>query len=369
MCIICKDYGTHRGHRHNLVTLEAEKARTLLLGALQRVQTFSQDVQTASEHIARVIDEIQCLGISNTDASERQGTAEDARQRVRNHFAQMREVLLRQEEAGLELVSKYVDERLQSFHEHRNMLAALVAQITRAATECGQTLSSDDIRIIEMKPNVLSLLDSVLQQQEQLTGLIADVRLADPAIPVAFGRDNTVHIGSNVEMRVLVLGLDNAGKTAILFKLKQDEFMPTIPTIGFNVETVEHSHAKLTFWDVGGMEKIRPLWRHYYHNTQAVVFVVDSEDSSRFPEVGEELTKLVGEAQLKETLLLILANKQDVPRAIGTEVLTECLALQKLCCGRTWNIYGSSARTGQGLDEALQWLSMHSVGLLLEAAQ
>ena len=232
MCIICKDYGKHTGHRHNLVTLEAEKARTSLLGALQQVQTFSQDVQAASERITGVIDAIQSLGSSNTDESERRGTAEDARQRVRNHFAQMREVLLKQEETGLQLVSNYIDDRLQSFHEHRSVLAAWDAQITKVATECDQTLSSDDIRIIQMKPKVLSQLDSVLQQQEQLNCLIADVKLADPAIPLAFGRDNTVRIGSNVEMRVLVLGLDNAGKTAILFKLKQDEFMPTIPTIG-----------------------------------------------------------------------------------------------------------------------------------------
>lgn len=69
-------------------------------------------------------------------------------------------------------------------------------------------------------------------------------------------------------MRVVTLGLDNAGKTSVLFKLKQNEFITQIPTIGFNVETVEYKNLKFTIWDVGGQPKLRPLWKHYYLNTQ-----------------------------------------------------------------------------------------------------
>lgn len=80
------------------------------------------------------------------------------------------------------------------------------------------------------------------------------------------------------DMRVLMLGLDQAGKTTILYKLKLGEVVSCIPTIGFNVETVEVGKCNFTVWDVGGQDKIRPLWRHYYPNTQAVVFVIDSTD-------------------------------------------------------------------------------------------
>ena len=89
------------------------------------------------------------------------------------------------------------------------------------------------------------------------------------------------------EMRILMVGLDAAGKTTILYKLKLGEIVTTIPTIGFNVETVEYKKINFTVWDVGGQDKIRPLWRHYYQNTQGLIFVVDSNDSSIFDEFLE----------------------------------------------------------------------------------
>merc|ERR1712107_801856 len=84
--------------------------------------------------------------------------------------------------------------------------------------------------------------------------------------------------GGKREMRILMVGLDAAGKTTILYKLKLGEIVTTIPTIGFNVETVEYKKINFTVWDVGGQDKIRPLWRHYYQNTQGLIFVVDSND-------------------------------------------------------------------------------------------
>eukprot|EP01083_Nonionella_stella_P102907 293310_1 len=83
------------------------------------------------------------------------------------------------------------------------------------------------------------------------------------------------------EMRILMVGLDAAGKTTILYKLKLGEIVTTIPTIGFNVETVEYKNISFTVWDVGGQDKIRHLWRHYYQNTQGIIFVVDSNYRER----------------------------------------------------------------------------------------
>merc|ERR1712230_156152 len=111
------------------------------------------------------------------------------------------------------------------------------------------------------------------------------------------------------EMRILMVGLDAAGKTTILYKLKLGEIVTTIPTIGFNVGTVEYKNISFTVWDVGGQDKIRPLWRHYYQNTQGVIFVVDSNDRDRIEDAREELHKILQEDEMRDAVLLILANK------------------------------------------------------------
>ncbi|MXQ84558.1 hypothetical protein E5288_WYG020937 [Bos mutus] len=100
------------------------------------------------------------------------------------------------------------------------------------------------------------------------------------------------------QMRILMVGLDAAGKTTILYKLKLGEIVTTIPTIGFNVETVEYKNICFTVWDVGGQDKIRPLWRHYFQNTQGLIFVVDSNDRERIQEGAEELQKMLQEDEL-----------------------------------------------------------------------
>jgi len=165
------------------------------------------------------------------------------------------------------------------------------------------------------------------------------------------------------EMRILMVGLDAAGKTTILYKLKLGEVVTTIPTIGFNVETVEYKNISFTVWDVGGQDKIRPLWRHYYQNTQGIIFVVDSNDRDRIDDskdyehsAKEELARMLAEDELRDAVLLVFANKQDLPNAMKVQDVTERLALNKLR-NRQWYIQGTSAPTGDGLYEGLDWLS------------
>eukprot|EP01044_Picomonas_judraskeda_P032226 COSAG03_NODE_12368_length_550_cov_1.141907_1_plen_146_part_10 len=132
-----------------------------------------------------------------------------------------------------------------------------------------------------------------------------------------------------VSWRVQV-GLDAAGKTTVLYQLKLGEVVTTIPTIGFNVETVEHKNLTFTVWDVGGKDKIRPLWRHYYQNTQAVIFIVDSNDRDRLDEAHDELHRMLSEDELRAASLLVLANKQDLPNALSTQVIADRLRLHTL---------------------------------------
>merc|ERR1712131_16147 len=139
------------------------------------------------------------------------------------------------------------------------------------------------------------------------------------------------------QMRILMVGLDAAGKTTILYKLKLGEIVTTIPTIGFNVETVEYKNISFTVWDVGGQDKIRPLWRHYYQNTQGLIFVVDSNDRERIQESHDELHKMLNEDELRDAIVLVFANKQDLPNALSVSDLTDKLGLQSLR-SRTWHV-------------------------------
>nr|XP_022299381.1 glutamic acid-rich protein-like [Crassostrea virginica] len=131
-------------------------------------------------------------------------------------------------------------------------------------------------------------------------------------------------------MRILMVGLDAAGKTTILYKLKLGEIVTTIPTIGFNVETVEYKNISFTVWDVGGQDKIRPLWRHYFQNTHGLIFVVDSNDRERVEEARAELKKMLEEDELRDAILLVFANKQDLPNAMSASEITEKLGLSAL---------------------------------------
>ncbi|CAL1701120.1 unnamed protein product [Somion occarium] len=147
------------------------------------------------------------------------------------------------------------------------------------------------------------------------------------------------------EMRILMVGLDAAGKTTILYKLKLGEIVTTIPTIGFNVETVEYKNISFTVWDVGGQDKIRPLWRHYFQNTQGIIFVVDSNDRERVSEAREELQRMLNEDELRDALLLVFANKQDLPNAMNAAEITDKLGLHGLR-QRTWFIQAACATSG-----------------------
>merc|ERR1719408_739394 len=158
------------------------------------------------------------------------------------------------------------------------------------------------------------------------------------------------------EMRILMVGLDAAGKTTILYKLKLGEVVTTIPTIGFNVETVEYKNISFTVWDVGGQDKIHPLWRHYYQNTQGLIFVVDSNDRDRIDDAREELQKMLNEDEMRDAVLLVFANKQDLPNAMTAAEVTDKLGLHSMR-NRQWFIQSACATTGDGLYEGLDWMS------------
>jgi len=160
----------------------------------------------------------------------------------------------------------------------------------------------------------------------------------------------------NKEMRILMLGLDAAGKTTILYKLKLGQSVNTIPTVGFNVETVTYKNVKFNVWDVGGQDKIRPLWRHYYTGTQGLIFVVDCADRDRIDEARQELHRIINDREMRDAIILIFANKQDLPEAMKPHEIQEKLGLTRLR-DRNWYVQPACATTGDGLYEGLTWLT------------
>jgi ADP-ribosylation factor 1/2 len=158
------------------------------------------------------------------------------------------------------------------------------------------------------------------------------------------------------KVKILFVGLDGAGKTTILFKLKLGETIETVPTFGLNIEKIKFKKLEFTMWDYGGRDKIRTLLRHYYFNTDVVIFVVDSNDTSRISEASEELQKLMSDDLLGDVSLLVFANKQDLKYSLNVSELVHRLKLHELKQNK-WHIQPCCAISGDGLFEGLDWLS------------
>ena len=160
---------------------------------------------------------------------------------------------------------------------------------------------------------------------------------------------------SDDEARILVLGLDNAGKTTILKKLSKESIDTIMPTQGFNIKSILHNGFKLNVWDIGGQKTIRPYWRNYYENTEALIYVVDAADRKRVDEAGFELAEILGEDKLATVPLLVFANKSDLITALSADDVAESLSLFNIK-DRPWQIQACSAKKGDGLEEGLQWV-------------
>uniref|UniRef100_T1J0K2 RING-type E3 ubiquitin transferase n=1 Tax=Strigamia maritima TaxID=126957 RepID=T1J0K2_STRMM len=285
MCFICKDYGRHTRHKHGLLETEAEKVRSSVGNAVQHMKKFSDEVNESIRKLNFLIQQIegfnQVINDGNNHSQRVNGSADEARQRVRIYFKELHENLNRQEIAALTVVDTFVRERLCSLRQQQEDMTTLLSQVAVVSMQC----------------------ERAVQQ----------VR-----VPVAFA-------------------------------------------CGFNVETVEYKNLKFTIWDVGGQPKLRPLWKHYYLNTQAIIFVLDSSNRERLSEAHNELAKLMSEKELKDAALLIFANKQDVSGCLTIEDIADKLTLYKLCCGRSWHIQAADAQSGIGLHDGLDWLARQLV--------
>ncbi|CAM9598148.1 unnamed protein product [Bubo scandiacus] len=166
------------------------------------------------------------------------------------------------------------------------------------------------------------------------------------------------------DARVVMLGLDFAGKSTLLYKLKSGRAVETCPTVGFNVESLQTPcRISFTLWDVGGQDNLRASWPDYLEDTNTLIFVLDSTDTARLPEAMAVLEEVLSQPSMAGVPVLLLANKQEVPGALAPAELGERLRWGQLA-QRRWVLRGCSAHTGQGLQEALAIL-----GLLLRGRE
>lgn len=171
-------------------------------------------------------------------------------------------------------------------------------------------------------------------------------------------------------LHIVMLGLDSAGKTTALYRLKFDQYLNTVPTIGFNCEKIKGTVGKakginFLVWDVGGQEKLRPLWKSYTRCTDGIVFVLDSVDVERMEEAKMELIRTAKSPDNSGVPILVLANKQDLPDAREPKELEKLLGLHELGGGahgskegtaHCWHVQPACAITGDGLHEGMEAL-------------
>eukprot|EP00818_Percolomonas_sp_WS_P006687 CAMPEP_0117443294 /NCGR_PEP_ID=MMETSP0759-20121206/4617_1 /TAXON_ID=63605 /ORGANISM="Percolomonas cosmopolitus, Strain WS" /LENGTH=188 /DNA_ID=CAMNT_0005235257 /DNA_START=81 /DNA_END=647 /DNA_ORIENTATION=+ len=157
--------------------------------------------------------------------------------------------------------------------------------------------------------------------------------------------------------KLLILGLDAAGKSTILYHWKLGEEVVTIPTIGFNVETLQYKNITMTTFDLGGQSRIRSLWRYYFDQTDGVIYVVDSADVDRVRESAQELHRVLADDRMNRVPVLVLANKQDLPESMTADKIVENMRMGQL--KNDWYVQPCVGITGAGLIEGMEWLGEH----------
>ncbi|XP_054438331.1 ADP-ribosylation factor-like protein 4A [Pteronotus mesoamericanus] len=158
---------------------------------------------------------------------------------------------------------------------------------------------------------------------------------------------------------IVILGLDCAGKTTVLYRLRFNKFVSTIPTKGFNTKKIKvtlgiSKTVTFHFWDVG-QEELRPLWKSYTRWTDGIVFDVDSVDVEMMEEVKTEHHKITRISENQGFPVLIVVHKQDLRNSFLSEI-EKLLAMGELSSSTPWHLQPTYAFLGDGLKEELEKL-------------
>ena len=267
-----------------------------------------------------------------------------------------------------EMLHDSIDETSDKFHRgQRNDVASSddestkqrIAAIT-AMVEGADTMSADS----EDNSTLSSPIPVPTMVEREI------VQSTSPAVASEPDPETSVEVDKKgvKERRVLMCSLDNAGKTTLLYALKLQSIIQTIPTVGFNVETISFGdNYELAIWDVGGGERVRSLWRHYLQATDVILYPVDATDPDRFEEASKELSKILGciatDGGGAVPAVLVLANKQDLPNAINANDLRSALQLSMLQeeTGCVVDCLPCSSTDKNAQQMVLQWIVDHAL--------
>jgi small GTP-binding protein len=159
------------------------------------------------------------------------------------------------------------------------------------------------------------------------------------------------------ETSLLILGLDNAGKTQILYCMKLGQCITnTVPTLGFNMEEFKYKNVTIKAWDLGGQDRFRKLWHHYFQAVDGVIFVVDSQDRHRFADAKAELHGLLKREELRDVPFLVFANKQDLPHAAEVVELKERLCWDAVKHRDQLHMVACTASENHRVSVGLEWM-------------
>jgi len=158
---------------------------------------------------------------------------------------------------------------------------------------------------------------------------------------------------SNITMNIVMLGFYGSGKTTMLYELKLGEVVSTIPTIGFNVETVEYKNVKFTCWDLRTNHYLATFSKVYYEKMNGLIFMVDSSDDYYLRDTKCELFRVMNSVE-RRVPVLVFANKQDL-EGLTAQQIAKVLDTESIK-DRDCLVIGCSARSGEGIYEGLQWL-------------
>mmetsp|Transcript_6176 Transcript_6176/g.7666 ORF Transcript_6176/g.7666 Transcript_6176/m.7666 type:complete len:178 (-) Transcript_6176:158-691(-) len=162
------------------------------------------------------------------------------------------------------------------------------------------------------------------------------------------------------EMEISIVGLQNAGKSTFIHVIQKGEYVPDmIPTVGFNMHKVDKGSVSIKVWDLGGQKKFRGMWERYCRKNDAIVFMIDAADPTKFPAAKKELQGLLASPSLNGIPLLLLFNKNDLKTAKPADDIVDALGIKKLK-GREVAYYEISCKDILNIDTTLDWLIKHS---------
>ncbi|CAJ0586994.1 unnamed protein product, partial [Mesorhabditis spiculigera] len=338
MCLLCRDYGIHEGHAHELLQREADLMK-------QKLQKIIAELTKQRDELSSWIVSVN----SSITALYDGDTTEQTRTAIARHFERIREEVDKAEVEAIKTLDNYLQDRRDALKHQLNTYRQLSNKLGGACLELQRSIISASSELVTKREDLLALTESAKAERVQAP----DDGLLSTLIPYTISKDNRLHLGHFIDACVVLLGLDGAGKTTITSRWKRCEPLPPPPTLGFNIETVHHKNFRLNFWDVGGLPKLRPFWKHYYSGKQALIYLIDGSAMERYDESVKELHKIVSNPSIQCPILVVINERRVEP--VGARELDK-LSRDLSGVPHLLKIHHCDALLGSGVDEVLDSL-------------